>query len=67
MFLETFPLVVHPSYTFFISQEKDKWKVPKIKVKNVIKNLFLLFEVTARKRLVTEDTITREHICHIST
>ena len=44
IFLEKFMLVVFFSYSF-ISQERDKAKVPKIYGKHVIENLFLLFEV----------------------
>ena len=33
----------------FISQEKEKWEVWKILGKDVSENLFLLFEVIARK------------------
>ena len=38
----------------FISQENDKEKVPKMQVKHVIENLFLLFEVIAREQLGTQ-------------
>ena len=45
-----------------ISQEKDKGKVPKIYVKHVIGNLFLLFEVITREQVDTQGMLTREHM-----
>ena len=47
-------------YSFF-SQEKDKEKLPKIEVKHVIENLFLLFEVIAREHVGMQHTLVLVH------
>ena len=46
----------------FISQEKDKEKVPKIYVKHVTENLFLLFEFIARDHVGTQGTLVCEQL-----
>ena len=47
-------------YSFF-SQEKDTEKLPKIEVKHVIENLFLLFEVIAREHVGMQHTLVLVH------
>ena len=51
----------------FISQEKDKEKVPKLEVKHVIEKLFLLFEVIARENLGKQGKWARKHARHVIT
>ena len=66
MFAETFLLVLHFSYTVLFHRKKTK-KVPKISVKHVTENLFLLFVVIAREHVGTQGNLTREHVRHVST
>ena len=72
MFLETFLLVVHFLCTVLFQRRKTNKKYQKSK-KNVVKNLFLLFEIIAREQVDTQgrlacwhvsaqDTLAREHM-----
>ena len=62
MFRETFLLVVYTFHIQFYFSEKRQRKSTKNLSKNVIENLFLLFEVKAREDLGTQSTLAREHI-----